>query len=291
MNRGSKVPTPSEFEEKEFETQLVLELGDSHQPIWTPGQTLENQVAVDIVHTARRSLFSAVGRAPMFGIWMGDAIYWNMLTRGATRPGNPPPDFRANVFIQVKRSHTYETKMAGLGMPCWKMDVEATQQARLETLNGQIGDRALFCYAAPAFDKRDELFTHSRNRKLVNNSTFPSITALAGHSIWKYDRPGAVGIAHSDPEQVNENSFLQRVGTLRENRMPVAGGMDNTQEDLRFLAERLMETILQSGDPKMQSFARRASRRIDDFGGDAISRQFAKVAAFARAFRLAWFCA
>jgi hypothetical protein len=54
--------------------------------------------------------------------------------------------------------------------------------------------------------------------RIVENSTFPSVAALKGHSAWNFSLPGASGVANVDPEPSNEPGFLDSVRSLIEQR-------------------------------------------------------------------------
>jgi hypothetical protein len=49
---------------------------------------------------------------------------------------------------------------------------------------------------------------------IVENSTFPSATALKGHEAWYYWSPGATGAANPNPENIEEPQLLDRLRTL-----------------------------------------------------------------------------
>lgn len=91
------MPFPAEFEEKEYEIPLYLELYD-HVPLWSPGQVLEARLGVDAaLRTESRLLWRRLGYAqPLRGFAL------NRAGRRYTR-SRPLPNFEANLLLQVKR--------------------------------------------------------------------------------------------------------------------------------------------------------------------------------------------
>ena len=69
----------------------------------------------------------------------------------------------------------------------------------MKTLSDRTRGRAHVAYAGAAFHTNLALFTHTRCRTIVQNSTFPPVDVLAGHDAWYYQVPGAQGAANPDP--------------------------------------------------------------------------------------------
>ncbi len=246
------MPTPSEFEEKEFEQSLELEIGSSTREIWSPGQVLEHHVPVDLLIRAHQQLVTKIGAPWHFGVWLGDPLLWRAWTRQAKRPGQAPPDFRGNLFLQVKRSHLYSSKQPALASPCWKMEIESGQQTTLERLAKSLSNLAVVTYAAPAFNTRKELFDHRRANTLVDNTTFPDCSRLSGHSIWKYDCGGSRGIAHSEPERLEFASLTQRSAEVAY-RLPStvrSTSPESLTEQLVFLWDKVILALQSANQPE-----------------------------------------
>jgi hypothetical protein len=191
-----------EFEEREFETALYPQLLTQRNNLWAPGQVLEASLGFD---------YSAFCIDPQFWVLFGyssplSGIFLNGFHQSAyghiTRP---LPNFSLNLFIQAKRP-TYLTKLSKalktfpISSPHWKFTIDATQQSRLEHLESITGGNALVCYAAPAFHRVLQLYSHTTSSSVVANSTFPEASILTGHHAWNYNKPGAVGVANSEPE-------------------------------------------------------------------------------------------
>ena len=213
------MPEPSEFEEKEFESKLVFSLGTSGE-FWTPGQVLEHRCGTEIAVAATREVFRVLGQPWHSGIRLDDPRWWRLITKGWARAGTPPPDFRANAFLQVKRSMRYKkvvTRLRAMGFttPGWCFDVTPQQQAVMEGLETALANDAVVTYAAPVFDTRADLFRHSRAGTLLSNTTFPTASALQGHGRWAYASGGAVGVALSEPKSVEGDTLPDRIVKLR----------------------------------------------------------------------------
>ena len=106
----------------------------------------------------------------------------------------------------------------------WSFRITDHQQRLLETLARRTGRRAHVAYASAAFHTNSQLFTHTRCRTVVQNSTFPSVESLAGHEAWYYAGPGAQGAANPDPEPIEEAPLLERVRSLARESEPQAAG-------------------------------------------------------------------
>ncbi|HEY1808200.1 MAG TPA: hypothetical protein VGG42_06540 [Acidobacteriaceae bacterium] len=69
-----------------------------------------------------------------------------------------------------------------------------------------------------------DLFTHTRCRTIVQNSTFPSVDVLAGHEAWYYPGPGPHGAANPNPESIEEAPLITRVRALARATEPQPAG-------------------------------------------------------------------
>lgn len=210
------MPVPSEFEEKEFECKLNFEFTNRPGRLWSPGQVLEEHMAGDVAVYAQHNFFEMTGRPWRSGVWFDDGLVWHYLSgrRQGNDAGAPPPDFRANSLVQVKRCHRYVQAQPPLNQPCWKMELYERQQKRLESIASQLGGRLDVGYAAPVFDRRIELFQYARDGELMANSTFPAAIELVGHSRWKYDSPGATGVPNPNDEAITLTSLNERIDEL-----------------------------------------------------------------------------
>lgn len=148
----------SEFEEKEFEIPLYNQLGAGTRLVWSPGQVFEEYIGVDhalMLHDAALWRYFSPG-LPL----RGALLYhhnWDFIWRHRRR--RKLPNFRLNLFLQVKRCHYYRRRPRTLkswlpaGVPCWRFNLDAVQQQALERVAAKLGDRAVVAYAAPAFHR------------------------------------------------------------------------------------------------------------------------------------------
>jgi len=197
----------AEFEEREFESALYGQLRVDPNLAWSPGQVLESHIGFDYAAVCVDSYLWALHGivSPLPGFWL-EEMYNRRIWR--RRPRNQaPPDFALNLFIQAKRpdhlaSVAKAVKAKGIKAPYWRIRVVTHQQKILERLAIGAGDKALVCYAAPAFHSRGELFARMRTGSIVQNTSFPEVTKLKGHSAWHYNAPGVGGVANPDPTYV-----------------------------------------------------------------------------------------
>ncbi|MGH7442071.1 MAG: hypothetical protein ACREKE_05290 [bacterium] len=206
---------PSEFEEREYEGYLYPQIS-TNPNIWPTGQVFEHYIGIDYallmekewlfnMHGFRRIL---PGAAPSRYRW---PRRWFL-----RRTTDTLPSFRLNLFIQSKRSEwnpraSRILRDQGIQGLHWRFNIDEGQQKSLEKVWDKLKSRALVVYAAPAFHTHRDLRRYSRNGTLAEMSTFPSVHLLKGHQAWYYQQPGAVGVAHSKPERIEETPLQDRV--------------------------------------------------------------------------------
>ena len=181
---------------------------------------LENTLGFDAgLFVAQSALWETLGyKAPLAGAAL--AYYdWPYAWR-LSRPKLRVPRFRLNLFLQAKRPVYYRRRpramrsIASMQGPLWSFRVTKHQQRRLEVFSDRLKGKAHVAYAAAAFHTYADLFTHTKRRTIVENSTFPSVEKMNGHEAWYYRVPGAQGAANPKPESIEEPSLLERVRDL-----------------------------------------------------------------------------
>jgi hypothetical protein len=197
---------PSDFEEKEYEAPLYNQLESSGTSlVWSPGQVFEQHIGIDrAMFLDDPDIWEILGSRPRRGVLLED-YRWRFIWQRRRR--RPLPNFKLNLFIQAKRCFFHKSKPRNLktnalNSPCWRFDITAHQQEALEKVAAKISRRAVVCYAAPAFHRFSELYAHTAARTINQNSTFPTVEKLSGHSAWYYDRPGGSGVANADPVNI-----------------------------------------------------------------------------------------
>lgn len=155
------------------------------------------------------------------------------------------PSFRLNVFIQAKRPQygryaPKALKALGLKSPYWRFEVTPHQQIALEKLQQRLNSRAIVCYACPAFHKESILHKWTVQPRIVENSTFPDVATLSGHSAWNFSEPGTRGVANVDPTTSDAPSLLERVSFLIERG---GQGSGRAAEELHLLSQAVKLTM------------------------------------------------
>jgi fructoselysine-6-P-deglycase FrlB-like protein len=127
----------------------------------------------------------------------------------------------------------------------------------------------------------------------MENSSFPGITALAGHDAWNFSSPGAVGVANPDPKRVEERPLIARLLSLVEQ----SGTSEETVTAvLQFLARACTATVLDTtGEPDfIQARFAEAVREIQSLVNDELTEgredafSFLVVQIFTLLLRLDW---
>lgn len=209
----------AEFEEKEYEHPLYVQLLDSHKQLWTPGQVFEYHIGIDAALFVNDNLFwSSLGYSiPLGGAILND-FNWGRIWRkfGGTRP---LPTFSTNLLLQAKRPDFllgYKSNYApfGLAKSYYRISLKKHQQEALEVISNRLGHRALVSYASPVFYTYSDLFHHISSNTLANSSNFVRADRLQGHKQWVYNVPGTQGIALSEPKPIEDANFSEQLSSL-----------------------------------------------------------------------------
>jgi hypothetical protein len=157
-----------------------------------------------------------------------------------------------------------------------------------------VENRALVCYAAPAFHRVAELNANTVRGTIIEQSTFPLATRLNGHSKFYYNAPGGSGVANPEPEGI-DGYGLERL--LANAGLNAALAVNETRTtELEVLATDIETAISErvpDGNPRKATFVQRLRElqdmaiEFDEVGPSG--RAFLRVASFAIAFNLDWY--
>ena len=176
----------AEFEEKSYEGPLYNQLERANALLFTPGQVLENTVGFDRgLLVAQLALWQTLGyKSPLKGAAL--AYYDWPYGWGPPSPRTQLPRFRLNLFLQAKRPGYYKRRprplrgITTISAPLRGFKVTEDQQRVLEMLAAKAKGRAHVAYASAVFHTNAALFSHTKLRTVMQNSTFPSVAALSG---------------------------------------------------------------------------------------------------------------
>lgn len=287
----------SEFEEKEFEAPLYNQLECGTRLVWAPGQVFEQYIGIDralFLYDPLLWRFFGVSKRPR-GVFLGrfDWPFWHR------RPRRGLPDFRLNLFLQAKRnfylSRIPRLLRAKLPSPhCWRFDIDQPQQEVLGKVADKLGNRAVVCYAAPAFHLVRELNAHTSRGSIIAHSTFPLIHRLDGHGSFYYCSPGGSGVANPDPEGIEGTGLEDLLTGAASNATAQPNETVTTQ--LTALATDI-ETVIREqvpdDNPRKPLFFQRLVEALslaDEFEEVGPSgRAFLRVSAFVSSFNLDWY--
>lgn len=297
VSDGGTSLVPAEFEEKSYEAPLYNQLERANADLFTPGQVLENTVGFDRgVFLAQVALWQTLGyKSPLRGAAL--AYYDWPFGWGPPEPRKQLPRFRLNLFLQAKRPIYYERRPRSLKniftvtTPLWSFRVSKDQQRLLEVLAATTQGKAHVAYASAAFHTNSDLFSHTKRRTIVQNSTFPSVDVLSEHDAWYYSTPGARGAANPNPESIEQPSLLERVrGLARQAETRERG-------DLTWL-DTLAREVTESAGTAERTLSGVSAHFFDDLQTlDRLSEQgdvpptmraFARVSLFTIRFDLNW---
>jgi len=214
-----------EFEEKQYEQYLNIELAGKRKILFIPGQVFENIIGIDAAIFSKNSTFwgfwNSYFRFPKFWFWWKPGVYlkpkfWDMIEEELNSEAFPK--FKVNIFIQYKRPE-YISSFRGReyrywNQPYFRYDIKAHQQKALYKLEQQIFRNAIVVYACPAFWRSRELWEFYGNHKLIKNSNFVQPHILNGHQRYTFINSGNIGKAfsyHANIESINLIKEIDRI--------------------------------------------------------------------------------
>jgi hypothetical protein len=290
---------PAEFEERAYEAPLYNQLERGERNVFSPGQVLEGDIGFDhALFVAEQAVWEILGyNAAPPGIALGYHSWPGWWIGRAQAPRLPR--FRLNLFIQAKRPYYHPKAPSGLKAfpqivgPTWSFQVTPHQQVLLEALAAKARGRAHVAYASPAFHMWSDLYRHTAAGSIVSNSTFPTATALAGHSRWYYSQPGAAGVANSNPESISDIPLLTIIRELNApGRFSESEAFPQDTEPFQQLASDVIAT-LREVEPDARS-ARLLddllvlNRLIEPYALPDISVAYAQIRLFTMRYALVW---
>lgn len=257
----------SEFEEGEYRGPLFNQLERGSHLLWEPGQVFEKSIGIDRASSCLNNyLWNLYGyTAPLGGIALRGrpfSFIW-----GTSNPTKLLPDFSLNLFIQAKRASYSSQSKTSLAPhiigPYWHFEITPHQQIALEQLEIVLSPDALVVYASPAFHLQQNLYNHTSNQTIVENSTFPKASALSGHSKWYYDTPGTSGVANPDFEFIEGEDLFKKIEIFRQSKGK--SNKNDSIENLQKIANRILNVVeTQSNDFRASRFAA-YSNLIDEY--------------------------
>lgn len=253
--------SPAEFEEKDYEGPLYVQLLCGSHRISTPGQVFENAFGVDAALEAHHAIFwdyFGYNNIPA-GIRLTD-YSWGWVHRKHDKDIRIS-GFPVNLLIQSKRPDVMvgpSSRLLGYGIKkgYWRFSIKDHQQSLLNKLSRRLKHRALVVYAAPAFDTWLDLDGYMETQELVENSTFVQVERMNKHHSWNYDQPGTAGVASSEPERVSDVSFYENL----EERV-AESEESNPNEDLTLLINAIEEAVgTEPDNPVTAAYKRRIEK-------------------------------
>ncbi|MGF1831495.1 hypothetical protein L4D04_20435 [Photobacterium angustum] len=226
----------AEFEEKDFEAPLYNELKFGSHRIATPGQVFEGKFGIDAALEAEHPLFW-----DLFGYYdvprgvVLDELRWGFMWHRLGRKRRLPT-FTTNLLVQAKRPDVLsrvpsDLKRYGFTPKYWRFDITPHQQEILEKVAKKLRRRALVVYASPAFHTLDKLYDFTEAQTVVENTSFVKVERLQNHKKWNYFKSGSSGVAHSEPEEIEDLPFYEMINKAVEHN----DNDENFSENLRLL--------------------------------------------------------
>lgn len=293
-----------EFEEKEYEMALNNELATNYS-LWSPGQVFEQYVGIDTMAlVTNQSFWNFIGyptRLP--GVFL-DHFNWGYIWRKRGKK-KTFPDFRSNLFLQMKRAeytlyNNPKYQRIGITTPRYFYSIKIHQQKVVEKFVRKLGKkRVLASYAAPTFYHSRDLYNFIRTQNLYRNSNFVNIEKLSGHSKWMFCNPGSGGIALSDPEFIEEESFDKQLERLLLENKKYSQERRDIKYQLRVLSDEIKKICREEskdGNSVAKEFRRRTKalnnlkiniNQFDHYYGEEVLDMM-RISIFCDLFNLYW---
>ncbi len=243
----------AEFEEKEFEKPLYNQLENGRCDVWTPGQCFEGYIGFD--YSGNISAYEFWKR---FGGFIPKGVVLNDFNMGyiwkKMKKKRMLPNFSMNLFIQAKRPyiHSGAFSRAIYDTKHYSFEINQRQQKILERLDKKLHHRALLVYAAPVFGTYEELYKFTHEEKMIENTSFPKVRTLSGHSHWYYCN-AQNGIAHSEPEEEDTISIYELIEIFRQEYSKEGNG--NYDSNIEDLSQTIIDVLREfEGDIQVKYF-------------------------------------
>lgn len=204
----------AEFKEKTFEKYFGYEIARKTKITFSPDQCDEAFLGFDDAF-----FLSSIGTIPwlpymrrrrlarLSGMSIGDI---DSLAEDAYRR---LPPFKFNLFVQYKRpeyiDHHRGKEWAFWGAPYFRFDITVHQQKLLAEIERKASGRASVVYAAAAFWKSIDLYSHAIAETVVQNSNVANAARLNGHERFSYKKSGSFGRGHSEPVEIKSSPIQQ----------------------------------------------------------------------------------
>lgn len=232
-----------EFEEKQYEQLLNMELAGTKQILYVPGQVFENVIGIDAAIYSRSRRFWRLWRfRPSWppGVYL-EPRFWDWT--GKELDDDAFPKFRFNVFVQHKRPEYISSRLGReyryWNRPYFRYDLNASQQHVLHKLEQKVSSSAIVVYACAAFWQLKELWDLNRNRTLVENSSFVQPYNLSGHQRYTFIRDGNIGKAFSEPLDIESIDLVKEIDRMFE----VGEHFENNTGFIYSLYRSIMEVV------------------------------------------------
>lgn len=274
----------AEFEEKQYEQHLNLELLEGKNLLYPPGQVLENTLGFDA------ALFSS---HPKF--WKHFPEYYHLhhrFFRHGPRGIRLPfelwseleneidffPKFKCNVFIQHKRPELMKRSDAlewsSWNSPYFRYKLMQHQQEALSRLVAQTGSNSIVIYACPAFHTLTELWDAISQKNIINLSNFCQVELLDGHGSYTFQKPGRSGVAHSEPEEIESYDLFSRLNQLSEQSVS-----DGNRHHLSKLG-RLIDSVMLENEHFNSKYKQFTQYMLQDLNDIEVASSLIKVDVF-----------
>lgn len=289
-----------EFEEKEYETQMHIELARplAGRRYLTPaGQHLEKLLGFDAAADPDDDdpIWSAMEIERPAGVRLLPEMFAD------DDAGQPDaarlPLLPVSLLLQFKRPYRIGQRRGGsppapIPVPIYRVQVDPDQHAVLRRLEASMPAQALVRYAAPAFHTVAELEVVRLRDQAVERSTYAAPSVIDLHTYWYYEGPGITGWANPEPEELAFDDASRLLGAVDEAATVPPTGVPGLAGHLLGLssAVRTADNTVELLVDRWIADVRGGVRRMDPGRLERL-RQLASISTFAHRRRLVWLMA
>jgi hypothetical protein len=193
----------AQFAEKEYEIAMAIELAGGAAAgarVYPCGQVLEEILGYDAASDPdrRHPIWAVIATPRPLGVRLVPE-YWDPGTRPSA--AQLPPGL-VSLILQYKRPEFLKGPRAKQWRlwfhPYFRFGIRSDQQRVLKRIEQRIGSETVVRYACPAIWERGDFERARFAGTLARESGFVSPSALAGHRVWTFDRPGSYGQANPE---------------------------------------------------------------------------------------------
>lgn len=219
------------FEEKQYETAMTVELARGRGRVFSPGQVEEGVLGYDAAAVPGDEVATLLHH--LAGVHLGPGTWltpnWWLRCPRRPQPSATPSRF-ASLLLQYKRPAFHvspQSEMFAAHQGAYfRIEFSQAQHRTLVRIDEALNDEAVVRYAAPCTIWRPELEQWQIDGEVLEHTNFVSPRRMGlKHRAWTYTEPGRAGFRNEyreGDEPIESESFEQLYDALLRQQRPLA---------------------------------------------------------------------